>query len=51
MVQPAKDSMRNNVSEPLNLASAGRVLFQRNVLQRPHRESGERIIVPNNKIK
>src|ERR1700732_3045110 len=31
MVQPAKDSMRNNVSEPLNLASAGRVLFQRNV--------------------
>ena len=31
MVQPAKDSMRNNVSEPLNLASAGRVLSQRNV--------------------
>ena len=31
MVQPAKNSMRNNVSEPLNLASAGRVLSQRNV--------------------
>jgi len=31
MVQPAKDGMRNNVSERLNLASAGRVLSQRNV--------------------
>ena len=31
MVQPAKDRMRNNVSEPLDRACAGRVLPKRNV--------------------
>ena len=31
MVQPAKDRMRNNVSEPLDRACVGRVLPKRNV--------------------
>ena len=31
MVQPAKNRMRNNVSEPLDLARVGRVLPERNV--------------------
>jgi hypothetical protein len=31
MVQPGKDRMRNNVSEPLDLARVGRVLPERNV--------------------
>ena len=31
MMQPAKDRMRNNVSEPLDRACAGRVLPERNV--------------------
>ena len=31
MVQPAKDWMRNNVSEPLDWARAGSVLPERNV--------------------
>jgi hypothetical protein len=31
MLEPAKDRVRNNVSEPLDRASAGRVLPKRNV--------------------
>jgi hypothetical protein len=31
MVEPAKDGMRDNVSEPLDRARAGRVLPKRNV--------------------
>ena len=31
MVQPAKDWMRNNVSEPLDLARVGRVLPEQNM--------------------
>ena len=31
MVQSAKDRMRNNVSEPLDWACAGRILPERNV--------------------
>jgi hypothetical protein len=34
MVQPAKDRMRNNVSEPLDWARAGSVLPERNVSPR-----------------
>ena len=31
MMEPAKDRMRNNVSEPLDRACAGRVLPERNM--------------------
>ena len=31
MVEPAKDRMRDNISEPLDRACAGRVLPKRNV--------------------
>jgi hypothetical protein len=31
MMEPAKDRMRNNVSEPLDRACAGRVLPERNI--------------------
>jgi hypothetical protein len=31
MMEPAKDRMRNNVSEPLDWACAGRVLPERNM--------------------
>jgi len=31
MMEPAKDRMRNNLSEPLNRARAGRVLPERNM--------------------
>src|ERR1700730_9767455 len=31
MMKPAKDRMRNNVSEPLNRACAGRVLLERDM--------------------
>jgi hypothetical protein len=31
MMEPAKDRMRNNVSEPLDRACAGRILPERNM--------------------